>query len=493
MKVLNYKIDHLIDESENYTIEEDVAEREVPEERVKYQDYDPVRIYLKEMSTMPLLSREEELYLAKKIKVMSRLLHRRVLTFDYAVENYVRILEDVDSESDLVQFIETAVKKDQSKDEMIEKIRSMAEEIRDILEDNLRDYGKIKGNSPGNVRSRILRKISSRKRNVIRKLEAMHIRTETILPVMKQLLSVFSEIVKFEKRFKGPHQKREIFKKLSHDFNVNETKTLFMVSVGDLKKDIRAINSIYNEYESARKQFSEGNLRLVVSIAKKYRKRGMTFHDLIQEGNTGLMRAVDKYDYRMGFKFSTYATWWIKQAIIRAIDDKARTVRIPVHMTDIINKTAHVLKNVQSGLDRKSRIEDIAKEAKIPVSEVYRVYRIASQPISLENPIGADSETMFEDFVQDKKAESPVYAANQSLLKEQLENVLNTLSFREREILKLRFGIGDGYTHTLEEIGNRFSITRERIRQIEAIALRKLQHPLRSRKLEGFLEGVTVN
>ncbi|MBM2834958.1 MAG: rpoD 2 [Candidatus Brocadiaceae bacterium] len=493
MKVLNYKIDHLIDESENYTIEEDVAEREVLEERIKYQDYDPVRIYLKEMSTMPLLSREEELYLAKKIKVMSRLLHRRVLTFDYAVENYVRILEDVDSESDLVQFIETAVKKDQSKDEMIEKIHSMAEEIRDILEDNLRDYGKIKGNSPGNVRSRILRKISSRKRNVIRKLEAMHIRTETILPVMKQLLSVFSEIVKFEKRFKGPHQKREIFKKLSHDFNVNETKTLLMVSVGDLKKDIHAINSIYNEYESARKQFSEGNLRLVVSIAKKYRKRGMTFHDLIQEGNTGLMRAVDKYDYRMGFKFSTYATWWIKQAIIRAIDDKARTVRIPVHMTDIINKTAHVLKNVQSGLDRKSRIEDIAKEAKIPVSEVYRVYRIASQPISLENPIGADSETMFEDFIQDKKVESPVYAANQSFLKEQLENVLNTLSFREREILKLRFGIGDGYTHTLEEIGNRFNITRERIRQIEAIALRKLQHPLRSRKLEGFLEGVTVN
>jgi RNA polymerase primary sigma factor len=493
MKVLNYKIDHLIDESENYTIEEDVAEREVLEERVKYQDYDPVRIYLKEMSTMPLLSREEELYLAKKIKVMSRLLHRRVLTFDYAVENYVRILEDVDSESDLVQFIETAVKKDQSKDEMIEKIHSVAEEIRDILEDNLRDYGKIKGNSPGNVRSRILRKISSRKRNVIRKLEAMHIRTETILPVMKQLLSVFSEIVKFEKRFKGPHQKREIFKKLSHDFNVNETKTLLMVSVGDLKKDIHAINSIYNEYESARKQFSEGNLRLVVSIAKKYRKRGMTFHDLIQEGNTGLMRAVDKYDYRMGFKFSTYATWWIKQAIIRAIDDKARTVRIPVHMTDIINKTSHVLKNVQSGLDRKSRIEDIAKEAKIPVSEVYRVYRIASQPISLENPIGADSETMFEDFVQDKKVESPVYAANQSFLKEQLENVLNTLSFREREILKLRFGIGDGYTHTLEEIGNRFNITRERIRQIEAIALRKLQHPLRSRKLEGFLEGVTVN
>ena len=493
MEVLNYKIDHLTDESENYTIEEDVAEREVFEEKVRYKDYDPVRIYLKEMSTLPLLSREEELYLAKKIKIMSRLLHRRVLTFDYAVENYMRILEDVNSESDLVQFIETAGKKDQSKDETIEKIHSMTEEIRDILEDNVRDYEKIKGNTPGKIKSRILRKISSRKRKVIRELEAMHIRAETILPVMKQLLDVLSEIVKFKKRVKGSRHKREIFKRLLHNFKVNGTKSLLMVPVGELKKTIHAINSIYNEHESARKQFSEGNLRLVVSIAKKYRKRGMTFHDLIQEGNTGLMRAVDKYDYRMGFKFSTYATWWIKQAIIRAIDDKARTVRIPVHMTDIINKTAHVLKNVQSGLDRKSRIEDIAKEAKIPVSEVYRVYRIASQPISLENPIGADSETMFEDFVQDKKVESPVYAAHQSLLKEQLEKVLNTLSHREREVLKLRFGIGDGYTHTLEEIGNRFNITRERIRQIEAIALRKLQHPLRSRKLEGFLEGVTVN
>lgn len=219
----------------------------------------------------------------------------------------------------------------------------------------------------------------------------------------------------------------------------------------------------------------------------------MVFHDLIQEGNTGLMRAVDKYDYRMGFKFSTYATWWIKQAIIRAIDDKARMVRIPVHMTDVINKTNKVLRNSQECLDKKPKLETIAKEAKIPVSEVYRVFRIASQPISLENPIGDDGETMFEDFIQDKKMESPISAVHQSLLKDQLQKVLNTLNHREREVIKLRFGIGDGYTHTLEEIGERFNITRERIRQIETVAIRKLQHPLRSRKLEGFLEGVMTN
>lgn len=493
METLNYKADYLIDESENYMPEEGVSERDIFEKKAKYKDYDPVRLYLKEMAALPLLSREEELYLAKKIKIMSRLLHRRVLVFDYAVENYMRILGDVDSDSDLVQFVETSGKKDQSKDETIMKIQSAATEIREMQEENVRDYAKIKGNIPGNSKIRILKKISSRKRRIIRELEAMHIRTETILPVMKQLLGVLSEIVKLGKRFKGPHHKREVFKRLSLNYQVNETKSLLMSPVGEVKEAVSAINSIYNEYESARKHFSEGNLRLVVSIAKKYRNRGMTFHDLIQEGNTGLMRAVDKYDYRMGFKFSTYATWWIKQAIIRAIDDKARTVRIPVHMTDIINKTSQVLKNVQAGIERKSRIEDIAKEANIPVSEVYRVYRIASQPVSLENPIGADSEAMFEDFIQDKKVESPVYLAHQSLLKKQLAEVLNTLSHREREVLKLRFGIGDGYTHTLEEIGNRFNITRERIRQIETIALRKLQHPLRSRKLESFLEGVTVN
>jgi len=205
------------------------------------------------------------------------------------------------------------------------------------------------------------------------------------------------------------------------------------------------------------------------------------------------MRAIDKYDYRMGFKFSTYATWWIKQAIIRAIDDKVRTVRIPVHMTDIVNKTNQVMKNTQNEHNKVRQIDAIAKEANIPISEVYRVFRIASQPVSLGNPIGDGGETVFEDFIQDKKVESPIYAVQQSLLKEQIEKILNTLSHREREVIKLRFGISDGYMHTLEDIGKRFNITRERIRQIEAIALRKLQHPMRVRKLEGFFNSVLTN
>ncbi|WP_169703181.1 sigma-70 family RNA polymerase sigma factor [Candidatus Kuenenia stuttgartensis] len=241
-----------------------------------------------------------------------------------------------------------------------------------------------------------------------------------------------------------------------------------------------------------KKAVFRGNLRLVVSIAKKYRKRGMAFHDLIQEGNTGLMRAVDKYDYRMGFKFSTYATWWIKQAIIRATEEKVRTIRIPVHMMDVINKSTYVAKAGQGSSAEKIQLEAIARDTNTPLPEIYRLLQITSQPISLETPIGSDGETMFEDFIQDKKIDAPIFLAQRSLLKEQIQKVLDTLSYREREIIKLRFGISDGYTHSLEEIGKRFNITRERIRQIEAIALRKLQHPVRSRKLEGFLEG-TMN
>ncbi|MDN3510484.1 MAG: sigma-70 family RNA polymerase sigma factor [Candidatus Jettenia sp. CY-1] len=493
MDKFEYKISYLPDiNPENFIGEDDFNDGESLEEKVKYKDYDPVRLYLKEMSHLPLLSREEEFHLAKKIKVISRLLHRRVLNFDYALEKYLHILEEVESESDLVQFIDTTVTKDQSKNERVEQICTVTGKIREIIEANRRDYEKInKGTVPGYVKTRTLKNIAARKRKATRELEAMHIRTETILPVMRQLLDVLSELVRFEEQSKGSHRKRESYKKLL--YSIDEIKTLLIIPVEEIEKAIHMIHSIYHAYESARKRFSEGNLRLVVSIAKKYRKRGLAFHDLIQEGNTGLMRAIDKYDYRMGFKFSTYATWWIKQAIIRAIDDKARTVRIPVHMTEVINKTTQVLKNTHWNLDRKPKLESIAKEANIPLAEVFRVFRIASRPISLENPIGNDGETMFEDFIQDKKTESPVFLAHQSLLKEQLEKVLNTLSHREREVIKLRFGIGDGYTHTLEEIGKRFNITRERIRQIEAIAIRKLQHPLRSRKLEGFLEGAMAN
>jgi RNA polymerase primary sigma factor len=257
-----------------------------------------------------------------------------------------------------------------------------------------------------------------------------------------------------------------------------------------LRRRVESIRERFQEYEESKRALSGGNLRLVVSIAKKYRNRGLSFLDLIQEGNTGLMRAVDKYEYRRGYKFSTYATWWIRQAITRAIADQARTIRIPVHMIETMSKLRNVSKRLLQEMGREPTIEETAKAAGISVEETRRVLKISRHPISLDRPVGESEDSYFGDFIEDDGAESPVNAATAEMLKDKIEHVLKTLTYREREIIKLRYGLGDGYTYTLEEVGRIFKVTRERVRQIEAKAVRKLQHPVRSRQLEGFLDGI---
>jgi RNA polymerase primary sigma factor len=243
----------------------------------------------------------------------------------------------------------------------------------------------------------------------------------------------------------------------------------------------------FKDYEQVKRELSSGNLRLVVSIAKKYRNRGLSFLDLIQEGNTGLMRAVDKYEYRRGFKFSTYATWWIRQAITRAIADQARTIRIPVHMIDVLSRLRNVAKQLQQELRREATCEEIAKVADVSVEETRRVLSIGRQPVSLDRPVGESEDSSFGEFLEDSSSDNPVLSASQCLLRDKIDGLLKTLTYREREIIRLRYGLGDGYTYTLEEVGRIFKVTRERVRQIEAKAVKKLQHPVRCQQLEGFL------
>ena len=259
-----------------------------------------------------------------------------------------------------------------------------------------------------------------------------------------------------------------------------------------LAERVRRIRERFAAYERSMRDLSGGNLRLVVSIAKKYRNRGLSFLDLIQEGNTGLMRAVDKYEYRRGYKFSTYATWWIRQAITRAIADQARTIRIPVHMIETMSKLRRVGKRLVQELGREPTVDELADASGVTLEEARRVLKISRHPVSLDRPVGEGDDSFFGEFIEDNNTDNPVTSATQEMLKDKIDQVLKTLTYREREIIKLRYGLGDGYTYTLEEVGRIFKVTRERVRQIEAKAVRKLQHPVRSKQLKGFLERLTA-
>jgi RNA polymerase primary sigma factor len=266
--------------------------------------------------------------------------------------------------------------------------------------------------------------------------------------------------------------------------------TMTLETPASLRRRCETMRGQYQDYERSKRELSGGNLRLVVSIAKKYRNRGLSFLDLIQEGNTGLMRAVDKYEYRRGYKFSTYATWWIRQAITRAIADQARTIRIPVHMIDVLSRLRNVSKRLLQELGREPTTEETAMAADISLEETRRVLNIGRHPVSLDRPVGESEDSAFGEFIEDNATQSPIRSASQEMLREKIAGLLKTLTYREREIIRLRYGLGDGYTYTLEEVGRIFKVTRERVRQIEAKAVRKLQNPVRSKQLEGFLEGI---
>ena len=451
---------------------------------------DPIRMYLSQMADIPLLTREEEISLAKKIELTRKRFRRNLLRSFCALEVTVKTLERVHSgELPFDRTIKVSLTERLTKDQVQARMPHNLPLLRHLMQSQQADFArmitrKITVEERATLRKRYLR----RREKLLTLVEELSLRTRRVQPLIRQLEETSRRMDELRaelrelKRTNGPAEKiasvRSEFKQLMLHT---------MESPASLRRRSRQLRGQFQQFEEVKRELSSGNLRLVVSIAKKYRNRGLSFLDLIQEGNTGLMRAVDKYEYRRGFKFSTYATWWIRQAITRAIADQARTIRIPVHMIDVLMRLRNTAKRLLQEMGREPTTEETALASGVSLEETERVLDIGRHPVSLDRPVGEGDDCSFGEFVQDTGTESPWKLANNDLLRERIEELLKTLTYREREIIRLRYGLADGYSYTLEEVGRIFKVTRERVRQIEAKAVAKLQHPVRCRQLEPFL------
>jgi RNA polymerase primary sigma factor len=465
----------------------DEEEEEKPETKLDILD-DPVRMYLKQMGQVPLLTREQEVEISKRIEEAENMVQKHINRFGFTARAHLDLAQKLTEGRERFDRV-ILDKKIESRERYMKILPRLCKQVEKLGDAITQNYAKLSSNSSKKDTKglKAFQRMLASLQRLYPKFYFKQKVTEEFVHLADEhyrtLLNVQSEIAK-HRRSSGARSPVGI--------KWRELEKSVWLSLDEYAEQYQSLKSWLRKALRAKTEMVEANLRLVISIAKKYTNRGLSFLDLIQEGNMGLMKAVEKFEYRRGYKFSTYATWWIRQAITRSIADQARTIRIPVHMIETINKLMRVQKQLVQEYGREPTPEEVAEEILLPVDRVRAVLKMAQQPISLQSPVGESEETNFGDFIEDKGAENPCDMTAIVLLKEKIKDVLETLTERERQVLEQRFGLVDGYSRTLEEVGRQFRVTRERIRQIEAKALRKMRHPTRIRQLEGFLEAPEV-
>ena len=447
---------------------------------------DPIRLYLAQMANIPLLTKEEEVIYSKRIEKWRRAFRRSVLGSPLGLHNAFQTLTKV-FHGQLA--FERTISEKLSKTQVLHRIPQHLRTLGPMLNSTSADFNLlVQKSTKKSTKPQIRQRIKQRHHRALLLVEEMNLRNRRVHAVMKQLETVSARMDEILRLLNDPHAKMLPDRKALLKKELHRLIRTAQESPQALRHRCKTMKRLLHEYETAKGEMCKSNLRLVIAVAKKYRNRGIGFLDLIQEGNTGLMRAVDKFEYRRGFKFSTYAIWWIRQALTRAIAEQSRTIRIPVHMIDALSRIRNAIRDIYQETGRQASVHEIAEATEMSVDEIRRTMQLGANPISLEHPLGETEDGCFGELVADTSAERPERAASNDLLKKEIDKLLKVLTHREREIIKLRFGLANGYSYTLEEVGRIFQVSRERVRQIEQKAVEKLQQPGRCRHLAGFLQ-----